>query len=122
MSEWIDVCAADLAPGELRGLEVGKRLVLLASHGGRICAIDDFCNHAGCLLSGGWIDGRKAAVVCPCHEYAFELATGKNVTFPRLSEDQESFPLKIENGRVLLRIPDLGVNLGGGTSSGGGHG
>jgi 3-phenylpropionate/trans-cinnamate dioxygenase ferredoxin subunit len=109
VSDWIDVGAADLAPGELRGIEVGKRLVLLANDRGQLAAIDDFCNHAGCLLSGGWIDAKKCAVVCPCHEYAFELRSGRNVTFPRLSEDQESFPLKVENGRVLLRIGGTGV-------------
>jgi 3-phenylpropionate/trans-cinnamate dioxygenase ferredoxin subunit len=108
VSDWIDVCAADLLEGELRGLEVGKRLVLLANQGGQLHAIDDFCNHAGCLLSGGWLDPRKCAVVCPCHEYAFELRTGRNVTFPRLSEDQEAFPLKVEGGRVFLQVGDTG--------------
>jgi 3-phenylpropionate/trans-cinnamate dioxygenase ferredoxin subunit len=110
VSDWIDVCAADeLRPGELRGLEIGKRLVLLANHAGVVSAIDDFCNHAGCLLSGGWIDGKKGAVVCPCHEYTFDLRTGRNVTFPRLSDDQEAFPTKVEGGRVLLRIGGTGV-------------
>jgi len=101
---WIDVGPADLSEGELRGLEVGERLVLLARHGGRITALDDSCVHAGCLLSGGWIDGRKAAVVCPCHEYSFELGSGWNVTFPRLCGDQPAFEVRVENGRVMIRI------------------
>ncbi len=112
MSDWIDVCADDLVAGELRGIEIGKRLVLVAKSGETISAIDDFCNHAGCLLSGGWIDGKKGAVVCPCHEYAFDLKTGRNVTFPRLSEDQEAFPTKIEGGRVLLQVSGTGVEDG----------
>jgi 3-phenylpropionate/trans-cinnamate dioxygenase ferredoxin subunit len=101
---WIDVGPADLSEGELRGLEVGERLVLLARHAGRISALDDSCVHAGCLLSGGWIDGRKAAVVCPCHEYSFELGSGRNVTFPRLCGDQPAFEVRLENGRVMIRI------------------
>ena len=110
MSDWIDVCAAEeLMAGELRGLEIGRRLVLLANCGGVISAIDDFCNHAGCLLSGGWIDVKKGAVVCPCHEYAFDLRSGRNVTVPRLSEDQEAFPTKVVGGRVLLQIVATGV-------------
>ncbi len=108
MADWIDVCAADLMVGELRGIEVGKRLVLVANDAGQLSAIDDFCNHAGCLLSGGWIDPKKHAVICPCHEYAFELTTGKNVTFPRLSDDQDAFPLKIEGGRVWLQVSGTG--------------
>jgi len=80
MQGWIDVGPADLIEGELRGLEVGERLVLLTRYQERITAMDDSCNHAGCLLSGGWLHEKKGAVVCPCHEYAFELGTGRNVT------------------------------------------
>jgi 3-phenylpropionate/trans-cinnamate dioxygenase ferredoxin subunit len=105
MAEWIDVGADDLTEGELRGLEVGERLVLLARLGGRVTAMDDSCNHAGCLLSGGWILERKRAVVCPCHEYAFELGTGRNVTFPKLCADQRAFDVRVENGRVMIRLP-----------------
>ena len=103
---FIDVGPDDLTEGELRGLEVGERLVLLARFNGRTTAMDDSCNHAGCLLSGGWIHDRKAAVVCPCHEYAFELGTGRNVTFPRLCDDQRAFEVRIENGRVMIHLEE----------------
>jgi 3-phenylpropionate/trans-cinnamate dioxygenase ferredoxin subunit len=102
--QWVDVGPADLAEGELRGLEVGERLVLLARLGGRVRALDDSCVHAGCLLSGGWVDSKKSAVVCPCHEYSFDLATGRNVTFPRLCGDQPAFEVKVENGRVWVKL------------------
>ena len=80
MTPWIDVGPADLTEGELRGLEIGERLVLLSCLEGEISAMDDSCNHAGCLLSGGWMNERKRAVVCPCHEFMFELKSGRNVT------------------------------------------
>ena len=105
MEGFTDVGPADLMEGELRGLEVGERLVLLARLDGRITAMDDSCNHAGCLLSGGWVHGKKAAVVCPCHEYAFELGTGRNLTIPRLCDDQRAFEVRIERGRVMIRLP-----------------
>jgi len=105
MEGFTDVGPADLIEGELRGLEVGERLVLLARHNGRITAMDDSCNRAGCLLSGGWLNQKKGAVVCPCHEYAFELGTGRNVTFPRLCGDQGAFEVRIEGGRVMIRLP-----------------
>jgi 3-phenylpropionate/trans-cinnamate dioxygenase ferredoxin subunit len=104
--EWIDVGPADLTEGELRGLEIGERLVLLARSGERITAMDDSCNHAGCLLSGGWVDKRKRAVVCPCHEYAFELGSGRNVTIPVLCDDQRAFEVRVEGGRVMIRLPE----------------
>jgi 3-phenylpropionate/trans-cinnamate dioxygenase ferredoxin component len=104
MASWVDLGASDLYEGELRGLEVGEQLVLVACHEGVISALDDSCNHAGCLLSGGWIDAKRAAVICPCHEYAFELRTGRNVTRPRLCGDQRSFPVRVEGGRVYLAL------------------
>lgn len=106
MAPFIDAGPADLSEGELRGLELGEKLVLLARFGGRITAMDDSCNHAGCLLSGGWINARKSAVVCPCHEYAFELGTGRNVTFPRLCGDQVAFEVRVERGRVMILVPE----------------
>lgn len=101
---WIDLGPADLAAGELRGYSVDDEHVLVAEHGGRLHALDDLCLHAGCLLSEGWIDARKAAVVCPCHEYTFELASGRNVTVPRLCEDQPVRPLRVEGGRIYIRL------------------
>src|SRR5207237_10434542 len=70
MQGWIDVGPADLIEGELRGLEVGERLVLLARYQGRITAMDDSCNHAGSLLSGGWMPEKKGAGDCPLQEHA----------------------------------------------------
>ncbi len=102
---FIDGGPADLTEGELRGLEVGERLVLVVRHQGRITAMDDSCNHAGCLLSGGWLHQRKGAVVCPCHEYAFELGSGRNLTIPRLCDDQCAFEVRVERGRVMIRFP-----------------
>lgn len=95
---------ADVAEGELRGYEVGERYVLVARLGERLFAIDDQCNHAGCLLSGGWIE--NGAVVCPCHEYTFDLASGRNVTVPRLCGDQPCFPLRIVDGEIVVQLPD----------------
>ena len=107
--------------GELRGLEIGERLVLLACQGGRVTAMDDSCNHAGCLLSGGWIDARKRAVVCPCHEYCFELGTGRNVTVPRLCGDQQAFAVRVVDGSPPERKFNTKFALGPGANRGYNH-
>jgi 3-phenylpropionate/trans-cinnamate dioxygenase ferredoxin subunit len=93
---------ADLKDGELRGYEVGRRFVLVTRLGSELFAIDDQCNHAGCLLSSGWLDGR--AVVCPCHEHSFDATNGKNVTEPRLCEDQQPFPLRVVDGEIVVAL------------------
>jgi 3-phenylpropionate/trans-cinnamate dioxygenase ferredoxin subunit len=96
---------ADLKAGEFRSFEVGKGYVLVSRVGSDYFAIDDQCNHAGCLLSGGWTEG--SAIVCPCHEYSFDLTTGRNVTEPRLCEDQDTYPLSIENGEIIVVLPEV---------------
>ncbi len=92
---------ADLAEGEMRGFEVGKdQLVLVAKVGGCYKAIDDWCNHAGCLLSAGWIE--KNSVVCPCHEVGFDLDTGRNMTSPGVCGDQRPFKATVEEGELVV--------------------
>jgi len=91
---------ADLKEGELRGYAVGKRNVLIACVKGQTKALDDWCNHAGCLLSGGRLEGNT--VVCPCHEVGFDLDTGKNVTSPGVCDDQPSFKTDVENGQLVV--------------------
>ena len=48
--------------------------LLVVRRGGRLWALDDWCNHAGCLLSEGRVEADR--VVCPCHDAAFRLADG----------------------------------------------
>jgi 3-phenylpropionate/trans-cinnamate dioxygenase ferredoxin subunit len=100
MSQRITLGPADLKEGELRGYAVGKRNVLIACVNGQIKALDDWCNHAGCLLSGGWLE--KNLVVCPCHEIGFDLDTGKNVTSPGVADDQPVYPIEIVDGQVVV--------------------
>jgi 3-phenylpropionate/trans-cinnamate dioxygenase ferredoxin subunit len=96
---------ADLADGELRGYELGEeRYVLVARLGDGLYALDDLCNHAGCLLSGGFLE--QQAVVCPCHEYKFDVSSGRNLTWPRRCEDQKVFPLRVVDGALRVQLPD----------------
>ena len=91
---------ADLEERELRSYAVGKRCVLVARLDGRYRAMDDWCNHAGCLLSGGRIEENM--VVCPCHEIGFDLETGKNVTSPGIADDQPVFTAAVEDGQIVI--------------------
>jgi 3-phenylpropionate/trans-cinnamate dioxygenase ferredoxin subunit len=93
---------ADLAEGEMRGYEVGKAMVMVARREGRFFAMDDWCNHAGCLLSGGRLE--KKMVVCPCHEVGFELSTGKVCTKPIICDDQKSFAVEEQGGLLYLEV------------------
>ena len=69
---------ADLAEGELRSWPVGRRRIVVAKVGGRYRALDDWCNHSGCSLSGGQLEGNT--VVCPCHLIGFDLDSTRSST------------------------------------------
>ena len=91
---------ADLKDNELRGYEVGKRNVAVAKVNGCYKALDDWCNHAGCLISGGQLEGNL--VICPCHEVGFDLDSGKNETSPGVCDDQPVVPIRIEDGKLVI--------------------
>jgi 3-phenylpropionate/trans-cinnamate dioxygenase ferredoxin subunit len=94
---------ADLPPGAMRGHQLGpERFVLVANVGGAYHAIDDWCNHAGCLLSNGNLDGTR--VECPCHGMTFDVRTGAAASWPRLCEDQRSIALAIEDGEIWVEV------------------
>ena len=83
-------------------LESGHYL-LLVRHRGRLHALDDLCNHAGCLLSKGRLeDGR---IVCPCHLMAFDVATGALRSVPRLCDDQRTYPVVDRDGAIWVDLP-----------------
>ncbi len=95
---------ADLAEGEMRGYRLPEdRYVCLVRLGGALLALDDQCNHAGCLLSGGRLE--DGAVVCPCHEMTFDVRTGALTTRPRLCDDQATYRVDVVDGEIWV---DLG--------------
>src|SRR5262245_29327769 len=91
---------ADLNEKEMRNYEVGRRNILVTKVNGRYRALDNECNHAGCFLSGGSIEGNR--VVCPCHEVGFDLDTGQNRTSPGVCGDQPVVPVEIQDGQIVI--------------------
>jgi 3-phenylpropionate/trans-cinnamate dioxygenase ferredoxin subunit len=96
---------ADFAEKEMRGYEVGKRSLCVARINGRYKGLDDWCNHAGCLLSGGRLEGNM--VVCPCHEVGFDMDTGKNETSPGVCDDQPTVALEVDaDGELVVELSE----------------
>jgi 3-phenylpropionate/trans-cinnamate dioxygenase ferredoxin subunit len=100
MKNKVTLGPADFKENELRGFEVGKRNVVVARVAGQYRGLDDWCNHAGCLLSGGRIEGNL--VICPCHEVGFDLATGRNATSPGVCDDQPVVKVSVEEGLLVM--------------------
>ena len=111
-----DVCAAEDVP-EDRGLAVeanGEFVALFRLPDGTITALDDACPHAGAPLSDGHVepggcsgdDTAGAAVVCPLHAWRFDCKTGQWCDAPTGKVRAETYDVKVENGRVLVCVPD----------------
>ena len=73
---WTSLCEiGELVEGKGKYVEIGGFQLAVFMSGGKVYAVDNRCPHAGGNLCGGDIeDGR---VVCPWHQWAFDLETGK---------------------------------------------
>src|SRR5438093_11235098 len=100
--EWIDAGAAqELSQHSCRPVRVKNAAIALSYKDGKFGAVSHVCNHVGGPLGEGRLDGDY--IVCPWHQWKFHRITGQGE--PGFEEDcVPSFPLKVENGRVLVDI------------------
>jgi nitrite reductase/ring-hydroxylating ferredoxin subunit len=72
----------DIAEGSAKLLRAkGEEMAVFKSNG-QLYGIQNICPHAGGQLCNGWIDGGE--VVCPIHQYKFDLKSGVCSTDPKL--------------------------------------
>ena len=76
---------------------VGGTKVMLVNVEGEIYAVDEQCTHMQCSLMTGKLNGK--AVSCPCHDAAFDLATGKLLRGPAI-QDLPTYKVKIVKGEI----------------------
>ena len=99
--EWTEVLDdAALAEGQLHGVEVEGRAVVLARHGGQVYALADTCAHRGGSLAEGELVGD--CVQCPLHASQFKLADGSVERGPS-AYPQPVFDVRVTDGRIALR-------------------
>lgn len=100
--DWIDIGAErDLAGQALRPIEAGSVKIALSCVNGAFGAVHNACNHVGGPLGEGALDGDY--IVCPWHQWKFHRVSGLGE--PGFEDDRvPSFPVKVENGRVLLQL------------------
>ena len=81
---------------------VGKRIVAIFRHKGRIYALDGMCSHQGGPLAQGKVEG--GCVTCPWHGWQYELDTG--VQTINRQPLQECFDYRETGGWIELLIGD----------------
>jgi Rieske Fe-S protein len=82
----------------LRSVE--RRVVFVTHDGTDVTALSAVCSHLGCRVS--W-DARGREFACPCHGGRYDLAGA--VTAGPPPRPLERLPTRIEDGRVLVRLP-----------------
>ncbi|RKS68003.1 nitrite reductase/ring-hydroxylating ferredoxin subunit [Motilibacter peucedani] len=107
---WNDVCAIDDLPEGRPALQhLGDVPLLVVRRGKQIDVLSDRCSHLSGPLHEGTlseVDGATC-VTCPWHGSTFALADGKVVRGPATVK-QHSFDVRVEAGRLQVRLPHAG--------------
>jgi nitrite reductase/ring-hydroxylating ferredoxin subunit/uncharacterized membrane protein len=104
---WQEISSlADLPDGRPAVRTLADVPILLYRRGDRVTAMIERCAHQGGPLGEGKVEGsgEDACVVCPWHGSRFRLADGLVVGGPAAS-DQPVLRVRVENGRVEVRLP-----------------
>jgi toluene monooxygenase system ferredoxin subunit len=95
----------ELWDGEMMALEIEGQVVLLVNVDGVIRAYADSCPHQRTRLSQGSL--RRNILTCSTHGWEFDASTGDGIN-PK-SACLECFPVKMENGDILLDVGARGL-------------
>jgi naphthalene 1,2-dioxygenase system ferredoxin subunit len=66
-----------------------------------VYATASHCTHGHARLCEGFVEGHE--VECPLHQGRFDLRSGQPTCAP-VTEAVQTYPVRIEGGRVLLRV------------------
>lgn len=101
-----EVASLDEIPsGERLLLEIDGFKIVVFNLGGELFAVDDTCSHEDCSLGEGDLEGYE--IICPCHFARFDIRTGK-VLAPPAVVDIATYPVRVEEGKVFVGIPEEG--------------
>src|SRR5437868_3619673 len=106
---WIRITPAEsIPPREGRAVNLGSMSLAIFNTGEEFLAVENRCPHAGGPLADGIVGGKT--VTCPLHNWRICLESG------RLTKSCEggmgevrTFPVKVENGIVLLALDQAQV-------------
>jgi len=101
----IDLLGVDeVGDGEMKMVWVdGTDQVLVINTGGHFKAIQGVCSHEYFELDKGFL--TAGTITCALHLSRFDLSDGEPLD-PPAELPLEVYPVVIENGRVLIEVPD----------------
>lgn len=101
-THWIDALAADEVPADdVVGVIVLGRDLAFYGVDGAVHATDNGCTHGNARLCDGFLEGHE--IECPLHQGRFDVRDGRPTCEPA-AEPLRCYPVKIEGGRVFVRL------------------
>jgi len=106
VARWVEAIDESSLEEQARVEASGHAFALFRLEDG-IYALDDVCSHEYSRLSEGeiWDD----EVYCPKHGSRFDIRSGDVRSFPAF-KPVDSYPVKIENGKVFIDVEGLDEN------------
>ncbi len=104
MSEatWTDAISTDELPNDdVCPVVVAGRDIAIYTVGSEVYATDNLCTHGNARLCDGFLEGHE--IECPLHQGRFDVRDGRPTCAP-VTEPLRSYPVKVEGGRVFLRL------------------
>lgn len=96
----VPVCRlADLPPGSVRHVKVGKNDIALARVNDEVFALSNLCRHAFGPLGEGYVDGHY--LVCPWHGWRYDVRTGAT---DHPNADVRTFPVSVRGDDVFVTV------------------
>lgn len=71
---------------------------ILARVEGTLYAVSGACAHMGCPMFRGTLEGY--IVTCPCHDWRYDVRTGKMLDAPELGLDP--YPVAVRSGKIFI--------------------
>jgi len=102
MTAWTTIAKlAEFPVDTRRVISIDGQAIIVFNLGGNFYAIEDRCSHDDSPLHEGELEGDE--IICPWHGARFCLKTGE-VTEPPAYEDIQTFPVRIENGLIQIKV------------------
>lgn len=101
MAEFVKVASlSELNPGSAKVVEVAGKTIALFNVGGKIYATDNTCLHQGGPLGEGELMGE--VVVCPWHQWEYNVCTGENVDDRSLKVS--TYPVQVDGSEIKVAV------------------
>jgi 3-phenylpropionate/trans-cinnamate dioxygenase ferredoxin subunit len=102
VAEFVAVAkTSDVAPGNVRYVEVKGHRIALCNADGEFYAISDVCTHDNGPLDQGELDGYH--IECPRHGARFDVRTGSVITLPAVLPI-DTYPVRVVGDEVQVEV------------------